>query len=134
MRLQVREWLFLAILSGLIGCIVMTSQLRSSSTRVIWNQQKLNYTQALIEINVTGAVISPGVYKFPPGISIKEILGRVGLTEQADKKKINFKRKVFSSTELEVPGKEIVKRKKARIEQRTKKCVRTSQVTASQSQ
>lgn len=121
MRLHQREWYFLAVLLGLIGCIIMTAQFRNSMTRVLWNQQKQSYMQALIEINVTGAVTSPGVYKFSPGISIKEILGQAGLAEQADKKKINFKRKVFASADLEVPKKEIVRSKKARIGQRNKK-------------
>ena len=109
--------MLLAVFSGFLACFALSSALSRVRAKSSFLQQKQQYTQALIDINVTGAVISPGVYKFPPGISIKEILGQAGLTAKADRKKINFKRKVFASVSLVVPEKEIVS-KRVRIEQK----------------
>jgi len=115
-KLMTREWLLLAVLLGLLTCFSLSSVLSRPLAKSSLLKEKEEYTQALIDINVSGAVISPGVYKFPPGISIKEILGQVGLTAKADRKKINFKRKVFASVSLEVPEKIISKQ--ARIEKK----------------
>jgi len=104
-KLMIREWLLLAVLLGLLTCFVLCSALSRPLAKSSLLKEKEEFTQALIDINVSGAVISPGVYKFPPGISIKEILAQVGLTAKADRKKINFKRKVFASVSLEVPEK-----------------------------
>lgn len=107
-KLLIREWLLLAILLGLLTCFALSSQLSRPLAKSSLLKEKEQYTQALIDINVSGAVISPGVYKFPPGISIKEILAQVGLAATADRKKINFKRKIFGSVSLEVPEKEVM--------------------------
>jgi DNA uptake protein ComE-like DNA-binding protein len=112
MRLSIREWFFLSFFTGILLCIFLTSQLSKGGAKQIYEQQKQQYIQALIEINVTGAVISPGVYKFPPGTSVKDILGQAGLSSKADKKKINFRRKVLVSELIDVPEKQVIKKKK----------------------
>lgn len=122
MKLMLREWGVLALLSGLMFSFFLTSLLSRERSGRIYEGKKHQYDQALIEINVTGAVISPGVYKFPPGMSVKDILGQARLTSRADKKKINFRRKIFTSEQIDVPEKEVIKKKKARIKQRTIVC------------
>ena len=87
MKLMLREWFFLALFTGLLFSFFIVSQLNGERSRRIYEGKKQQYLQALIEINVTGAVISPGVYKFPPGMSVKDILGQAGLSSKADKKK-----------------------------------------------
>jgi hypothetical protein len=61
----------------------------------------------LIEINVSGEVISPGVYKFPPGIRLKDILDVVGLAPDADKEKIFLHGKFYISSDVFIPTKQV---------------------------
>lgn len=103
--LKAREWVILLLISSFIGSLFITSHLLSYSSKKTLVLQKLQYNQALIEINVSGAVISPGVYKVVPGISLKSVLRQAVLTSKADKKKINFNKKIFSSCEVDVPEK-----------------------------
>ena len=103
--LKAREWVILLLISSFIGSLFITSHLLSYSSKKTLVLQKLQYDQALIEINVSGAVISPGVYKVVPGISLKHVLMQAGLSSKADKKKINLHKKIFSSCVVDVPEK-----------------------------
>jgi hypothetical protein len=66
-------------------------------------KKKLTEIDASIEINVTGAVLFPGVYKFYPGIEIRQIINMSGKTSEVIEKEINFKNKIYFSCDLHIP-------------------------------
>ncbi|NDE82455.1 MAG: hypothetical protein EB051_02405 [Chlamydiia bacterium] len=105
MGLHSREWVALIIISALITSVFFTSHFLGALSKKALVLQKMQYDQALIEINVSGAVIFPGVYKVVPGISLKDVLMQAGLSSKADKKKINLHKKIFSSCVVDVPEK-----------------------------
>ena len=117
MSICIKEW---------IGLIVLSSLFFVSFSHVIFSRitlqkqhssQNFKYNQALIEINVSGEVISPGVYKFPPGIRLKDILDVVGLAPNADKEKLFLYGKFYISSDVFIPTKQIKnkKRKKQQV-------------------
>ena len=103
--LRLREWIACICLFSLVFSVCSFEIFTSKFLKTSFISQKDKYDHALIEINVSGAVISPGVYKFPPGITVKEVLGSAGIRSTADKKSINFHKKIYSATELSVPEK-----------------------------
>ncbi|MCX6987864.1 MAG: hypothetical protein NT065_06915 [Chlamydiae bacterium] len=105
MGLHSREWVAVIIISAFITSVFLTSHFLGALSKKALVLQKMQYDQALIEINVSGAVISPGVYKVVPGISLKHVLMQAGLSSKADKKKINLHKKIFSSCVVDVPEK-----------------------------
>lgn len=107
MGLHSREWVALIIISALITSVFFTSHFLGALSKKALVLQKMQYDQALIEINVSGAVIFPGVYKVVPGISLKDVLMQAGLSSKADKKKINLHKKIFSSCVVDVPEKHL---------------------------
>lgn len=111
MGLLKREWVGLAVLCSLfISCISCAIFSRITLPRLC-SSQNFRYNQAFIEINVSGEVISPGVYKFPPGVSLKDILEVAELTPNADKKELVIHTKFFISANVSIPAKQIKNKK-----------------------
>ena len=44
-----------------------------------------------IEIEVSGAILSPGKYLFSPGVTLKEVLQRAGISKQADRSYVSYR-------------------------------------------
>lgn len=79
----------------------------SECTRV--SQAKLvscrQANQKVVQIHLTGAVESPGVYCCAPGTTLGKLLKGVKLLKNADRKRIEFKKILLSDQEIEVPSK-----------------------------
>lgn len=65
-----------------------------------------------IEVRLTGAVISPGLYRCDPGISLGQLLKEAKLSTEADRRRIEFKKILYSSQGIEIPQKTGKVRKK----------------------
>lgn len=98
-----KEWalisLFIGVFSFSLFWRIPSNFLRSKRA----NQQKIKYYEALIEINVSGAVIFPGVYKVAPGCTLKEIVSKAKLKKSVDKQQLELSKKVFYSCSVEIP-------------------------------
>ena len=107
MRISLREWAGLIVISSLFFVSISHVIFSRITLQNQHSSQNFKYNQALIEINVSGEVISPGVYKFPPGIRLKDILDVAGLAPNADKEKIFLHGKFYISSDVFIPTKQI---------------------------
>ncbi|NDD57790.1 MAG: hypothetical protein EBZ47_00850 [Chlamydiae bacterium] len=111
----IREWaIFIILISSFI--IIISTSIFSRSYLKTWSvENKLNHSKSMIEINLTGEVCCPGIYKFPPGTSLKEVIKVAGMTAKADKKNVNLNAKYYFSSLVNIPRKNItLKGKKVR--------------------
>lgn len=68
---------------------------------------------ALVQVCVTGAVAKPGVYEVPKGVRASEAIAKAGgLTEAADKDRVNLARICKDGTHIRVPELTVSQRKK----------------------
>lgn len=105
--LQVREWVIAAFIIGLILACSGLSWLTRHHTRANTSGWvSVPESREEIEIEVVGAVVLPGKYRFFPGVTLKEVLKAAGISKQADRKKINFKKIIYISERVEVPSKQ----------------------------
>ena len=105
MCIKFHDLLFCLIVVFLIFfCISSSSTLKSLRVKKNCSEKKI-FSKRAIEINVQGAVCSPGVYIISPGTSVKEVLALARLSDVADKPKLNLKAKLLSPCALEVPEK-----------------------------
>ncbi|HSX03120.1 MAG TPA: hypothetical protein VLG76_00135 [Rhabdochlamydiaceae bacterium] len=105
-ELLFREWAIVGLISGLIiACCSLSwlTRMRAKADIAGWNE--VGACKREIEIEVSGAVLSPGKYPFSPGVTLKEVLQTTGISKQADRKKINFKKVVYNSEKIEIPAK-----------------------------
>lgn len=96
-----REWGAISLFLGLISTIFFVASFSDQ------NRVKILPTQAraLIEIKLTGAVKKPGIYHCEPGVTLKKLLGEVSLSKKADRKRIPFKKVLFSAQSIDIPEK-----------------------------
>jgi hypothetical protein len=106
-RINFFEWHMVCFSLGVI--IYFTSQMFSLNIlgSFCLDKKKLSESDATIEINVTGAVLSPGVYRFYPGIEIGQIIKMIGISSEVSKNEINFKNKIYYSCALHILNKRI---------------------------
>jgi hypothetical protein len=110
--LQVREWAIVAFIMGLIlACSGLSWVTRHQTKANTSGWISVSESREEIEIEVVGAVALPGKYHFFPGVTLKEVLKAAGISKQADRKKINFKKIIYISERVEIP----YKQKKPRI-------------------
>src|ERR1700722_20414482 len=94
-----REWIAIALVSGLVVLLAIVSwfpQLKLEKEVASYQLARLN--QPTIEILVEGAVGQPGIYSFPPGVTVREVLKTIPLLKEANRKEIPY-RKVFLSSQ-----------------------------------
>lgn len=105
-QLHIREWAVIGVVGGLIAafsCVSWFTRLHAKADLERWAHATQNKKE--IEITLIGAVKDPGKYLFSPGVTLKEVLQKVGLSKQADRKKINFKKVIYTSEKIEIPAK-----------------------------
>lgn len=105
-QLHMREWAIVGLVCGLIvtfSTVSWFTRLHAKAHLEKWEETSQN--QKEIEVTLTGAVINPGKYLFFPGVTLKEALQKGGLVKQADRKKINFKKVIYTSEQIEIPEK-----------------------------
>lgn len=105
-ELLVREWVIVGIITGLIAAccgLSWLTRMRTQADITEWAAVTENKQQ--IEVEVSGAVLFPGKYTFSPGVTLKEVLQKAGISKQADRKKVNFKKIIYISAKIEIPSK-----------------------------
>lgn len=110
--LLVREWVAVA----LVGAIIFSLGVISWRSDRVVKEKVVGFrpSEPLLSLKVEGAVVSPGIYHFPPGITLKEVLKTVKLQKNADKRKLKIKRVYYSSDTLIVPAKTAASKKGAK--------------------
>ena len=84
----------------------VSESIRKRISRESVYQKRIPGIQAeTIEITIEGAVESPGVYQFKPGISLREVVEVARLCKNADKRKLKWNKIYFSSERVEIPKK-----------------------------
>lgn len=105
-NILMREWLAIALVGGIITSLAITSWLpQLEIEKAASHFHNTCLSRPLIEIQIEGAVNHPGVYSFPPGVTVKEVLKKVSLLKQADRKAIAFRKVFITSQTLVVPYK-----------------------------
>jgi DNA uptake protein ComE-like DNA-binding protein len=106
--MMLREWAVIALVLGFLVSIVVIakfSEVKDRDLIIAENGSKSPMHQMTLQVTLSGAVRKPGVYFCKPGSPLKELLKQAGLTPQAQKKKIDFKRIIYSSQSIEIPQK-----------------------------
>lgn len=94
----------IGLLFGFAAALIVASQVtyRKSETLL---EKALVGMEKTVTINLFGAVAQPGAYDVKPGSTLRELLKKAALTEDADKKKIPFKKVFYTSETVEIPKK-----------------------------
>lgn len=66
--------------------------------------EKTQYQQSLIEVNVLGDVLSPGIYLHQPGVTVKEVIETAGLETKINSKLVHVNQKIFAASVVRVVG------------------------------
>lgn len=102
-----REWVAIASVLGFFGVIILVGKAGEiRSKRIVRNQT--SPLEMMIEVELLGAVKNPGTYTCKAGILLGELLKEVGIQEDANKKKIAFKKVLFSSQTIEISSKKVL--------------------------
>ncbi len=104
-----REWVAIFVVLGFLGSLTLIEKYSRVSSRKIVAREHEAATR-LLTIHLTGAVKKPGIYKCEPGSSLKNLLDSVGLIASANRKKISFKKILFTSQKIEIPEKKRVEK------------------------
>lgn len=111
MPAKVKKLIFIAIL--LTGCIITSlistndkaKALPGSSLQSAQSAVTSKATQGkIVRVQVSGAVLEPGIYDVPANCRVKEAIAAAGgLTENADSERVNLVRKVRDGMQIRVP-------------------------------
>lgn len=104
-KLLYREWITVSIVLGLMGSVTLFSWGAPHHHKASQQLKRAAILPAKISLTVEGAVKNPGTYFFTPGITLKEVVREVGLTKNADRKNIEFKKVFYESQEVAIPQK-----------------------------
>lgn len=99
-----REWILIALVLGFF-CFVVALSERTGIKVDTSKDMKIARSQQEIQITLEGAVQAPGVHSCTPGISLRALLSQVDLSKNADRKKIPYKKILYSSQRIEIPRK-----------------------------
>lgn len=114
MQAKAKKIIFIAVL--IVGCIItgfistdnkekslpMGSMLQSSQTAAVSKSAQ----QKTVRVQVSGAVLEPGIYDVPASCRVEEAISAAGgLTENADSERVNLVRKVRDGMQIRVPVK-----------------------------
>lgn len=112
MQAKAKKIIFIAVL--IVGCIItgfistdnkekslpMGSMLQSSQTAAVSKSAQ----QKTVRVQVSGAVLEPGIYDVPANCRVEEAIAAAGgLTENADSERVNLVRKVRDGMQIRVP-------------------------------
>ena len=118
MQAKAKKFIFIAVL--IIGCIItsfistdnkekslpMGSMLQSAQTAV----PSKTAQQKTVRVQVSGAVLEPGVYDLPANCRVDEAIAAAGgMTENADSERVNLVRKVRDGMQIRVPVQKAVR-------------------------
>ena len=118
MQAKAKKIIFIAVL--IVGCIItgfistdnkekslpMGSMLQSSQTAAVSKSAQ----QKTVRVQVSGAVLEPGIYDIPVNCRVEEAIAAAGgLTENADSERVNLVRKVRDGMQIRVPVKKVAR-------------------------
>ena len=112
MQAKVKKLIFIAVL--LTGCIITSLISTNDKAKALPGGSILQSAQSAVtskatqaktvRVQVSGAVLEPGIYDLPVGCRVEEaITAAGGLTENADSERINLVRKVRDGMQIRVP-------------------------------
>lgn len=112
-HLHFREWVGVAAVIGLIGSFAAISWISGVRVEKRFEALEREAVEApLIKLEINGAVERPGIYRFHPGISLKEALEEVKLKPEADRRRIKFRTIFYDSQIVEIPYKKSAQKRK----------------------
>ncbi len=104
-----REWFIVFIVASFIGVVFLA---QSFSSRTL-SLNPCDYVPTkIIKVEVSGAVLNPGLYEVLLGTSIQSILQMAQPARNADKTGLYLQKKLLGSCSLFVPEKKSRKNKK----------------------
>lgn len=112
-----REWIVIGLVIGFLLSISIIAKLsETGSIACIQSESK----REKILVVLKGAVKKPGDYSCEPGTPLKELLKRAEISPAADRKKVGFKKVIYTSQTIEIPEKKRVlpKGKKISLEEK----------------
>lgn len=111
MQPKAKKLIFIAVL--LAGCIITSlistndkeKPLAGSSLQSVQSAVTSKAAQAkTVRVQVSGAVLEPGIYDVPASCRVEEAIAAAGgLTENADSERVNLVRKVRDGMQIRVP-------------------------------
>ena len=112
MQAKAKKLIFIAIL--LTGCIITSLISTNDKAKALPGGSSLQSAQGAVaskaaqaktvRVQVSGAVLEPGIYDLPASCRVKEaIVAAGGLTENADSERVNLVRKVRDGMQIRVP-------------------------------
>lgn len=112
MQAKAKKIIFIAIL--LTGCIITGLISSNDKEKSLTGSSLLQSAQSAVtskatqtktvRVQVSGAVLEPGIYDLPVGCRVEEAIAAAGgLTENADSERVNLVRKVRDGMQIRVP-------------------------------
>lgn len=102
--MKLREWVVISVVMGFMLCAALVAEFSEVGAKTSLIREKRE-EKTVLTVTLSGAVEKPGNYECRPGSTLKQLLAKSGLTKQADRKKIPFKRVIYSSQTIEIPQK-----------------------------
>ena len=103
-RLLIREWVLILGICGLLASTVAVSQLsKVRSDEAL--QSCISRADQPLSITLTGAIERPGTYQVKPGTTLKDLLKEIPLADDAQRKKVPFKKVFYASQTVHIPKK-----------------------------
>lgn len=114
MQAKAKKIIFIAVL--LTGCIITSLISTDDKAKALPGGSSLQSAQGAVtskaaqaktvRVQVSGAVLEPGVYDLPASCRVEEAIAAAGgLTENADSERVNLVRKVRDGMQIRVPVK-----------------------------
>lgn len=107
--LSVREWATILLVIGFFLSINLIA--KASSTNFSTISMNQNSSKKMITVSLNGAIQNPGDYQCEPGCSLRELLTKAKMLKDTDRKKIPFKKILFTSQAIEIPQKKTIRGK-----------------------
>ena len=112
MQAKAKKLIFIAVL--LTGCIITSLISTDDKAKVLPGDSILQSAQSAVtskaaqaktvRVQVSGAVLEPGIYDLPANCRVEEAIAAAGgLTENADRERVNLVRKVRDGMQIRVP-------------------------------
>lgn len=118
MQAKAKKLIFITIL--LAGCIITSLISTNDKEKPLAGSSLLQSAQSAVtskaaqaktvRVQVSGAVLEPGVYDLPASCRVEEAIAAAGgMTENADSERVNLVRKVRDGMQIRVPVKKVAR-------------------------
>lgn len=93
-----REWLSVFLVIGAVSTLLAASKATCfSGEDFVRDLRDVAPPEGVVQVIVEGAVERPGVYYFPPGVRLEEVLQKASLSLDAERSGIKFKKVIRKS-------------------------------------